>query len=67
MILLLKPPSGSEAFMDKWVVAIGLALVVGSGLLYMAVARPYRYSDDVGEDDAIEVAAKLRAMRERRR
>ena len=64
MILLLKPPPGSEAFMDKWVVAIGLAIVVGSGLLYMIAARPYRHSDDIGEDDAIEVAEKLRSMRE---
>jgi amino acid transporter len=30
---------------DKWVVALGLAIVVGSGLLYMAIGRPYRKSD----------------------
>ena len=60
MILLLKPPLNSEAFMDKWVVAIGLGIVVVTGLLYMAVARPYQNSDEVGEDDAIEVAEKLR-------
>ena len=63
MILLLKPPPGTEAFMDKWVVAIGLVIVVGSGLLYMAIARPYQHSDDVGEGDAIEVAEMLRSMR----
>ena len=65
MILLLKPPPGTEAFMDKWVVAIGLVIVVVSGLLYMAIARPYRHSDDVGEGDAIEVAELLRSMRSR--
>ena len=63
MILLLKPPPGTEAFMDKWVVAIGLVIVVGSGLLYMAIARPYQYSDDVGEGDAVKVAEMLRSMR----
>ena len=63
MILLIKPPLGSEAFMDKWVVAIGLAIVVGTGLAYMIAARPYRHSDEIGEGDAVEVAEKLRAMR----
>jgi amino acid transporter len=64
MILLLKPPPGTEAFMDKWVVAIGLLFVVVSGLIYMAIAQPYRHSDEIGENDAIEVAELLRAMRE---
>ena len=63
MILLLKPPPGTEAFMDKWVVAIGLVIVVGTGLLYMTIAKPYRHSDEVGEGDAIEVAEILRSMR----
>ncbi len=65
IVLLLKPPTGVDAFMDKWVVAIGLVIVVGSGLLYMAIARPYQYSDDVGEGDAIEVAERMRAIRAR--
>jgi amino acid transporter len=63
MVLLIKPPPGTETFIDRWVVAVGLAIVVGTGLLYMAVARPYRNSDDIGEDDAIEIAEKLRSMR----
>ncbi|WP_170980977.1 APC family permease [Mycolicibacterium sp. CR10] len=62
IILLLKPPSGVDVFMDKWVVAIGLVIVVGSGLVYMAIARPYQHSDDIGEGDAIEVAERLRAL-----
>ena len=65
MILLIKPPPGTEAFLDKWVVALGLVIVLGTGLLYMVAARPYQYSDDIGEDDAIEIADKLRAMRSR--
>jgi hypothetical protein len=64
MILLLKPPPGTETFMDKWVVAMGLLFVVVSGLIYMATAQPYRHSDAIGENDAIEVAEVLRAMRE---
>ena len=63
MILLIKPPPGTESFIDRWVVAVGLAIVVGTGLLYMVAAHPYRHSDDIGEGDAIEIAEKLRAMR----
>lgn len=63
MVLLIKPPPGSETFIDRWVVVVGLVAVVGTGLLYMALARPYQHSDDVGEDDAIEIAERLRAMR----
>ena len=62
MILLLKPTE-SGTFLDKWIVAIGLIAVVGVGLIYMVVARPYRHSGHVGEGDAIEVAQRLRAMR----
>jgi hypothetical protein len=62
MVLLLKPVA-SGTFLDKWIVAIGLVVVVGVGLTYMLLARPYQHSDDVGEGDAIEVAEKLRAMR----
>lgn len=65
MILLIKPPPGTETFIDRWVVAVGLVIVVGTGLLYMVTARPYRHSDDIGEDDAIEIAEKLQAMRRR--
>ncbi len=63
MILLIKPPPGTETFIDRWVVALGLVIVLGTGLLYMVAARPYRHSDDIGENDAIEIADKLRAMR----
>jgi hypothetical protein len=62
MILLLKPVDGGT-FLDKWIVAIGLIAVVGTGLIYMVLARPYRHSDDVAEGDTIEVAQKRRAMR----
>jgi len=41
----------------------GLAIVLVTGLLYLMIARPDRHSDDVGEGDAIEVAAKLRSLR----
>jgi hypothetical protein len=41
----------------------GLAIVVGSGLIYMFAARPYRHSDELGEGDAVEVAEMLRSLR----
>ena len=62
MVLLLKP-GDTGSFLDRWVVAIGLAIVLVTGLLYLMIARPDRHSDDVGEGDAIEVAAKLRSLR----
>jgi amino acid transporter len=62
IILLLKPVA-TGSFLDKYVVAIGLAIVLVTGLLYLGLARPDRHSDDVGEGDAIEVAAKLRSLR----
>ena len=40
MILLIKPPPGTETFIDRWVVAVGLVVVLGTGLLYMLAARP---------------------------
>jgi amino acid transporter len=62
MVLLLKP-GDTGSFLDRWVVAIGLAIVLVTGLLYLMIARPDRHSDDVGEGDAVEVAAKLRTLR----
>ncbi len=37
--LLVQPGEGS--FVDKWIVLIGLFIVVGSGALYMFIAKPY--------------------------
>jgi len=45
------------------VVAIGLAIVMGTGLLYLFIARPDRHSADVPDGDAIEVADLLRSLR----
>ncbi len=44
IVLLIKPAPGTETFLDRWIVAIGLAVVAGSGLLYLLVARPDRHS-----------------------
>jgi hypothetical protein len=51
-------------FLDDWIVAIGIAIVAGSGLLYLLIARPDRHSDGIPEGDAIEVARHLRQIRE---
>jgi amino acid transporter len=62
-IYLLIRPADAESFLDRWIVAIGIAIVAGSGLLYLLVARPDRHSEGVPEGDAIEVAAHLRQIR----
>lgn len=63
IVLLLKPPPGTETFLDRWIVAIGLAVVAGSGLLYLLVARPDRHSSHIPEGDAVEVAQQLHELR----
>ena len=44
----------------RWIVLIGLGFVIGSGLVYMFVAKPYNKSQ-APEGDAVEYAAQLRA------
>ncbi|RBY89215.1 amino acid permease [Blastococcus sp. TBT05-19] len=63
IILLLKPAPGTETFVDRWIVAIGLAVVAGTGLLYLVIARPDRHSADIPEGDAREVAHQLQQIR----
>jgi amino acid transporter len=62
-IYLLIRPGDTGVFLDDWIVAIGIAVVAGSGLLYLVLARPDRHSDGVPEGDAVEVAAHLRQIR----
>ncbi|MGN0127012.1 APC family permease [Glutamicibacter soli] len=59
MYLLAKPGTSGDFFAD-WVVLLGLAVVAGSGALYLFIARPDAKSD-APSGDAIEVAEKLRA------
>lgn len=60
MVLLAVPGDPSLGFVDRWIVLIGLAVVLVVGGGYMVFARPYG-SSDAPEDDAIEVANQLRA------
>ena len=60
-------PGDAESFLDRWIVAIGLAIVTGSGLLYLVLARPDRHSDHVPQGDAREVADHLRQIRQQSR
>jgi len=62
MVLLIRPGDG-PGFLDRWVVAIGLVIVLGSGLVYLLAAQPDRHSSEVAEGDAVEVADALRAIR----
>ncbi len=65
IVLLLRPAPGTETFLDRWIVAIGLAVVAGSGLLYLLLARPDRQSSHIPEGDAREVAHQLQQIRRR--
>jgi amino acid transporter len=62
-IYLLVRPGDTGSFLDRWIVAIGLAIVAGTGLLYLVLARPDRHSAHVPEGDAREVAAQLQQIR----
>ncbi|NJG73833.1 amino acid permease, partial [Salmonella enterica subsp. enterica serovar Anatum] len=45
-------------FIDRWTVLFGLAIVVGPGLIYMFLTRPFGRSA-APENDAIAYASKL--------
>jgi amino acid transporter len=62
-IYLLVQPADTDVFLDRWIVLIGLCVVLGTGLLYLLVAHPDRNSGDVAEGDAREVAERLRQTR----
>jgi amino acid transporter len=59
-MVLLALPGKTGVFLDDWIVLIGLAVVMGSGLLYLLIAKPHTNSHQP-EGDAIAVAALLRA------
>ncbi|ADO50066.1 APC family permease [[Enterobacter] lignolyticus] len=59
-IWLLAQPADSSSFIDRWTVLVGLAIVVLSGLVYMALARPFGRSN-APENDAIAYAKQLNA------
>lgn len=61
-IFLLAQPADAASFFDSWIVLIGLAVVIGSGLLYMFIAKPYGKSQ-APENDALSYAAELRQKR----
>ena len=65
--LPLLKPGDTGTLIDDWVVAVGLFVVLATGLLYLFIAKPDRHSEDVAEDDAIEVANLLRSLREQSR
>ncbi|WP_426519271.1 APC family permease [Diaminobutyricibacter sp. McL0618] len=61
-MILLAWPGHSGVFVNDWIVLIGLAIVAGTGLIYLFAARPDRKST-APEGDAIHVAELLRARR----
>jgi len=66
-IYLLIKPGDTGTWIDDWVVAVGLFVVLATGLLYLFIAKPDLKSGDVAEGDAIEVANLLRSLREKSR
>lgn len=58
-MFLLAWPGTSGDFLTDWIVLVGLALVVVTGVIYMMIARPGRTST-IPEGDALEIAALLR-------
>ncbi|MBN9150584.1 MAG: amino acid permease [Cryobacterium sp.] len=58
-MFLLAWPGTSGDFLTDWIVLVGLALVVVTGVIYMMIARPGRAST-IPEGDALEIAALLR-------
>ncbi len=65
-IYLLIRPGDTGVFVDDWIVAIGLLVVLVTGLAYLFLAKPDAHSEDKPEGDAIEVANLLRSLREKR-
>ncbi|OPX08689.1 APC family permease [Mycobacterium sp. AT1] len=63
MVLLAVPGDPSLGFVDRWIVLIGLAVVLVLGGGYMLIARPSG-SSDAPEGDAIEVADRIRRASE---
>lgn len=58
-MVLLATPGSSGAFFTDYVVLIGLAVVLVTGLVYLFAARPDRKSD-APEGDALVVAEEIR-------
>ena len=51
---MIWPRTPDVPWYDNWIVAVGAAIVLGVGLLYMLLARPYRRSD-AAHGDAINI------------
>jgi amino acid transporter len=62
MVLLALPGDPTLGFVERWIVLIGLGVVLIVGAGYMVLARPYG-SSDAPEGDAVEVANELRRQR----
>jgi amino acid transporter len=63
MIVLARPNGDSSLpFYDRWIALIGFIVVGAVGLVYMAIAKPYRQST-APEGDAVAIADLLRSHR----
>lgn len=62
IIVLAWPGDRALSFIDRWIVLVGLAVVIAVGGIYMAIKKPYDRSSGPS-DDAVEVANRMRAQR----
>jgi amino acid transporter len=62
LINIVWPRTPDVPWYDNYIVLLGIAVVVGAGLVYMLLGRPERRGD-APENDAIEIAERIRAAR----
>ena len=60
LINIVWPRTPDVPWYDNYIVLLGIAVVVGTGLMYMLLGRPEQRSD-APEADAIEIAERIRA------
>jgi hypothetical protein len=60
LINIVWPRTPDVPWYDNYIVLLGIAVVVGTGLVYMLLGRPEQRSD-TPEADAIEIAERIRA------
>jgi amino acid transporter len=62
LINIVWPRTPDVPWYDNYIVLLGIAVVVGTGLVYLLLGRPERHSD-APEADAIEIAETIRSVR----
>ncbi len=61
-INMLWPRTPDVPWYDNWIVLISSVIVVGVGLIYMLMAKPYTHRPDIPHGDAIGSSAQLSTL-----